>query len=174
EHEDPFRRSIQKFAKSLENVAESCEEDRVRALADSIHVLFRVYFRKTETYRNDCEITSVLFGNMMQKFRLVGSGWFTLIGTRCDALLVIEHFKVAFIFDCISINKKSNYAHRQIINRRYYTLIEEASLEEIFSKHLMNLSIKNKIYLGIHSNKDCKVSITYSLNNMDPNIVVSK
>ncbi|KAK0072232.1 hypothetical protein PV325_011676, partial [Microctonus aethiopoides] len=156
EYENPFRRSIQKFAESLENVAESCEEDSIRALADSIHVLFRVYFRKTRTYRNDCEVISVLFG------------------TRCDALLVIEDHKVAFIFDCKSINKKSNYAHRQIIDRRYYTLIEKASLEEIFSKREMNLSIKNKIYLGIHSDKDCKVSITYSLNNMDPNIVVSK
>ncbi|KAK0071596.1 hypothetical protein PV326_001087, partial [Microctonus aethiopoides] len=174
EYEDPFRRSIQKFAESLKKVAKSCNEDRVRALADSIHVLFRVYFRKTRTYRNDYDVISVLFGNMMQRFRFVGSGWFTLIGTRCDALLVIEDHKVAFIFDCKSINKKSNYAHRQIIDRRYYTLIEKASLEEIFSKREMNLSIKNKIYLGIHSDKDCKVSITYSLNNMDPNIVVSK
>ncbi|KAK0176133.1 hypothetical protein PV328_000301 [Microctonus aethiopoides] len=172
--EDPFLRSIHKFAESLKNVAESCKEDRVRTLADSIHVLFRVYFGKTGTYQNDLAINSILIANMFKDLWHVTSRWFTLIGTRCDALLVIEDHKVAFIFDCKSINKKSNYAHRQIIDKRYYTVIEEASLEEIISKRRLNWSIKNKIYLGIHSDKDCKVSITYSLNNMDPNIVVSK
>ncbi|KAK0079135.1 hypothetical protein PV325_001687 [Microctonus aethiopoides] len=169
-HYDPRPLSIKNFNESLEDVARLCEEDGVRALADSIEV----FFRKQKRPRNEAELRSFLFMQMSQKFGLSTIGWFTLIGTRCDALTVIKYLNVAFIFDYKIIKKKSNYAHRQIFDERYYTLLETASLEEIFSEDSMYLSIKNRIYLGIHMNKDCKVSITYSLNDMDPNVVVSR
>ncbi|KAK0072565.1 hypothetical protein PV325_011166, partial [Microctonus aethiopoides] len=101
--EDPFFRSTLKFAKSLENVAESCKEDSVRALADS---------------------------------------------TRCDGLLVIEDHKVAFIFDCKSINKKSNYAHRQIIDKRYYTQLQVFS--SLTKKILMESPIAKRPKMSEH------------------------
>ncbi|KAK0093736.1 hypothetical protein PV326_012786 [Microctonus aethiopoides] len=169
-HNDPRPRLLKKFTDTLEDVARLCEEDRVRALADSIDV----FFRKQKRPRNEAELRSFLFMQMSQKFGLSTIGWFTLIGTRCDALTVIKYLNVAFIFDYKIIKKKSNYAHRQIFDERYYTLLETASLKEIFSEDSMYLSIKNRIYLGIHMNKDCKVSITYSLNDMDPNVVVSR
>ncbi|KAK0073765.1 hypothetical protein PV325_009255 [Microctonus aethiopoides] len=170
---DPHPFLIKKFIESLENVGRLCEENRVRDLADSIHVLFRNLIRKTNIPKNEYELSASLYIHMLQKFITVGAKRLTLIGTRCDTLLVIAYLNAAFMFEFNLINKKSNYTHRQIIDKRYDTLTEEALLKKKFSKHVWSLSIENRIYLGIHMDRDCKVSITYSLNNKDPNIVVS-
>ncbi|KAK0080267.1 hypothetical protein PV325_000186 [Microctonus aethiopoides] len=169
-HCDPRPHLIKKFTESLEDVSRLCSEDRVRALADSIDV----FFRKTHAPRNESELSFFLFMQMSQEFDMANVGWFTHIGTRCDALLVIDYLKIAFIFDYKFIKKKSNYAYRQIFDKKHYTLLELTSLEDIFSDELMHMFVKNKIYLGIQMDKDGRVSITYSFNNMDPDIVVSR
>ncbi|KAK0071747.1 hypothetical protein PV326_000903 [Microctonus aethiopoides] len=173
-YSDPHFFLIRKFIESLENVARSCEEDRVRALADSIHVLFRNWIKRSNMPSNKFDVDGLLYTTMLQKSMDAGLARFTLIGTKCDALSVIGDLNAAFMFDIKVNNKKSNYAHRQIFDKRYDTLLEDESLEKKFSKYIRNLFIKKRIYLGIHIDWDCKISITYSLNNMDPNMVVSR
>ncbi|KAK0096688.1 hypothetical protein PV326_004733 [Microctonus aethiopoides] len=146
---------IRNFIESLKNMARSCNENSARCLAKSIDVLFK---KGRRTPSSEYEFHYVLYGYMLQEFECIAS-----YRNRCDTLVWIEELHPVFVFEFKFMKLNSVAAHNQIIEKKYFTLSEKASLKENFPDNMS--TVVKRIYSEIHMGKGGIVSITYSCNN---------
>lgn len=77
-----------------------------------------------------------------------------------------------FIIETKNFDATALEAHTQIIAKEYFTLSEVASLENIFPENTP--TVEDHILMGIHRDRKGEISIAYSFEDTDMEIICTK
>ncbi|KAK0168944.1 hypothetical protein PV327_002700 [Microctonus hyperodae] len=159
EHKD----LVGNFNEAVENLTKSCIKEDFFNVAESIkNMMINMKPSPVSEMDVQCELRSAL----RKKFSMVAAGRESCQGTFCDIILVHGPSGVGFIlkikFGTEDRDDSCDAAHAQIFTRRYDTMLDDVWVKKLYPN--FTGTIKKKIYLGIHMDKEFKVSIKYSIN----------
>ncbi|KAK0177881.1 hypothetical protein PV328_001885 [Microctonus aethiopoides] len=117
-----------RFTKALNAVAKSCDDISVRNLAQTIADLFKY----ADPPPQEAEIQALLFAYIRNALKKSKIECKTDINTRCDIVLVNGRHQCGIIIELKPYRDaymNSEKGHQQILNNKYYTLLDESSIE---------------------------------------------
>ncbi|KAK0073483.1 hypothetical protein PV326_013363 [Microctonus aethiopoides] len=167
---------IKNFTDSAESVATSCKK-RLEETEDIDHTKSNAFIKKKfyelanniktlfnsgkNPPENEREFQAGLYIYLKQVFHYAAIERYTCHNTVCDIVIIIGDYML--IIEIKHFRKSAPDAYAQVLDNKYCTLSQKASVEKAFPTNTPN--VEGHIPMGLHRDKDGEISITYSLKD---------
>ncbi|KAK0167150.1 hypothetical protein PV327_004584 [Microctonus hyperodae] len=164
-------RLIIEFINSFENLARSTTKKNFLYVANSMKNR-----AKKEQPKSKFEFLCLSYVSLQQRLRHVRADVKTHERKYCDLVYIEGFHRVGFIMNFKFDSGGDTFhncdrAHDLIFKRKFDTILNDDQVRRLFPNYTWTL--QKRIYLGIHFDKNFKVSIKYSIDGKEPADTVS-